>query len=632
MDKIYGHPVVPNQLWQEHHRDKVCKFEAPTSSKVLNSTILSSNERRAYKEKVGWKQLYKESIDELHLRISRQKNEKKSSIYRTNSETRTYGMSRGRRLLDGAHCQSHNISRNINRTKRATSCPPSDFCDIDHYGSSHFAYGHFMSKHEETSVPTPSRGRERQKWNGNVKLCCTTIPFRFTTCKEDGSKTIEFLIITSRQRGDWVLPRGGWDSDETRYQCAMRETLEEAGVEGKIIASFGSYIRPSPKGYNTKIFNFIMNVENVRDHWAEENERRRKWVSLGKIINDLESIFQRSDLVALWKRLLHCAQVKLPGRRITRKNVYVVFKQMSQLFDARKIPIDMVPNGALEPIPWHAHAQIQYWLDRQFPLATTVRGQPNQAKKTIHYKRPWTYFIVQRDGKIIEYVDRKRPVTPGKTHLLDILRNQATRSHRRTFSELMFKFLWVLTIHGELLVTQEYARSHEDRYTNHGDLVPANLSDYVDDENEPEKNASKFQNIVQNVDLQGNYRGIARMGGELVFGPRCGRWVMNNISGFSLARITPQCSHFPLKKSLKQSDAFIENLEYESLVELRDYLEQFIPNFNEVVLLSGDIGGRNLKEGLRPKVKSKESGNERLKRHQIRMEDLLRSYFKFYST
>jgi hypothetical protein len=62
---------------------------------------------------------------------------------------------------------------------------------------------------------------------------------------------------------------------------------------------------------------------------------------------------------------------------------------------------------------------------------------------------------------------------------------------------------------------------------------------------------------------------------------------MNNISGFSLARITPQCSHIPSKKSLRQSDAFIENLEYKSLVELRDYLGQFIPNFNHVVLLSG---------------------------------------------
>jgi len=94
-------------------------------------------------------------------------------------------------------------------------------------------------------------------------------------------------------------------------------------------------------------------------------------------------------------------------------------------------------------------------------------------------------------------------------------------------------------------VTEEYTRSHEDRFSNHGDLVPANLSDYVNDEN-----ISKIDsNIVQNEDLQGKYRGIARMGGELFFIVGHNVWIMNNISGFSLARVTPRCTRLPLKKS-----------------------------------------------------------------------------------
>jgi len=189
----------------------------------------------------------------------------------------------------------------------------------------------------------------------------------------------------------------------------------------------------------------------------------------------------------------------------------------------------------------------------------------------------------------------------------------------------MFKFLWVLTINGELLVTEEYTRSHEDRYCNHGDLVPASLSDYAS--KNASKNGAKSYNIVQNVDIQGNYRGIARMGGELVVSARNSTWLMNNISGFSLARITPQCRQIPSKRAFQTSDASIKNLKYKSLVGLREYLSQFIKNMDQVILLSGDIAGLNLKDGLNLRVKT-ESGIYKVKRCKITMADLLEVYFK----
>ena len=73
------------------------------------------------------------------------------------------------------------------------------------------------------------------------------------------------------------------------------------------------------------------------------------------------------------------------------------------------------------------------------------------------------------------------------------------------------------------------------------------------------------------------------MGGELVVSARSHTWLMNNISGFSLARITPQCRKIPSKRAFQTSDAFIENLKYESLVVLREYLGQFIVNMDQVI-------------------------------------------------
>jgi len=524
------------------------------------------------------------------------------------------------------------------RDARSKSLPPPGVSDrvvqtsaIHSCNSVHFGYGQFRSQVTSSCTSTYTaipRTSEKQKWEinpkGRVKLCCTTIPFRFRR-RENGMQTIEILLITSRRKHDWVLPHGGWDADETRYQCAMRETLEEAGAEGSIIATFGSYMRSSPKGYNTRTHIFIMNITNLRECWSEMKFRKRKWVDLGMLVRNLDSVFKRQFILNTWRRLIQCANTNRPESRSTVQNIYDAFCQMWQLFEIRHVPLALVPRGAKTPVPWHDHALIQHWLDNHFPIATTVRGQPNVSAKTVHYKRPWSYFVVQRDGKIIEYIDRIRPVERARGQLLSLLRRQAMRSHRRTFREIMFKFLWVLTIHGELLVTEEYTRSHEDRYTNHGDLVPASLSDYAS--KNASKNEEKSYNIVQNVDIQGKYRGIARMGGELVVSARSHTWLMNNISGFSLARITPQCRQIPSKRALQTSDAYIQNLKYKSLVVLREYLGRFIRNMDQVILLSGDIAGQNLKDGLNLRVRN-ESGICQVKRCKISMADLLEVYFK----
>ena len=40
-----------------------------------------------------------------------------------------------------------------------------------------------------------------------------------------------FLLVSSHNtKGKWVLPKGGWEVDETAEEAATRETFEEAGV------------------------------------------------------------------------------------------------------------------------------------------------------------------------------------------------------------------------------------------------------------------------------------------------------------------------------------------------------------------------------------------------------------------
>lgn len=35
------------------------------------------------------------------------------------------------------------------------------------------------------------------------------------------------LVASSKNEGEWVLPKGGWENDETQEEAAARETWEE---------------------------------------------------------------------------------------------------------------------------------------------------------------------------------------------------------------------------------------------------------------------------------------------------------------------------------------------------------------------------------------------------------------------
>lgn len=71
-------------------------------------------------------------------------------------------------------------------------------------------------------------GRSQQRWLADgehnlVRLVAGSIPIF-----ADG----RVLLVSSKKKKEWVLPKGGWESDETLEESALRESFEEAGVTG----------------------------------------------------------------------------------------------------------------------------------------------------------------------------------------------------------------------------------------------------------------------------------------------------------------------------------------------------------------------------------------------------------------
>lgn len=68
----------------------------------------------------------------------------------------------------------------------------------------------------------PARsGREKQRYDGETRLVAGCLPVM-----PDG----RVLLIGSVKSTDWILPKGGWEHDETSAEAAVREAYEEAGV------------------------------------------------------------------------------------------------------------------------------------------------------------------------------------------------------------------------------------------------------------------------------------------------------------------------------------------------------------------------------------------------------------------
>ena len=115
------------------------------------------------------------------------------------------------------------------------------------------------------------------------RLQVAALPWRTT---ENG---VEIMLITSRDTGRWVLPKGWPEAREPLCEAAAREAGEEAGLRGKIShfeAGRYFYAKALASGEEVpcEVLVFPMQVERVSDRWKEKRARTRKWVNSAEAV------------------------------------------------------------------------------------------------------------------------------------------------------------------------------------------------------------------------------------------------------------------------------------------------------------------------------------------------------------
>lgn len=75
---------------------------------------------------------------------------------------------------------------------------------------------------------TSRQGRAQQRWADDEE------PVRLTTGCVPILRGGKVLFVSASRKPEWILPKGGWELDESIEESAVRECFEEAGVLGML--------------------------------------------------------------------------------------------------------------------------------------------------------------------------------------------------------------------------------------------------------------------------------------------------------------------------------------------------------------------------------------------------------------
>lgn len=91
----------------------------------------------------------------------------------------------------------------------------------------------------------------------------------------------EVLLITTRGRGQWIVPKGWAMLDCLAGECAAREAFEEAGVGGRVepfsLGTFAYFKRSKKCRTYFRVTAYALHVERVFADWPERAARKRAW-------------------------------------------------------------------------------------------------------------------------------------------------------------------------------------------------------------------------------------------------------------------------------------------------------------------------------------------------------------------
>lgn len=125
-----------------------------------------------------------------------------------------------------------------------------------------------MERNQPDAGFPPGEGKERNQ--------CAALCWRMHRGR------VEVLLITSRDTGRWVIPKGWPMAGKTEAQSAIQEAWEEAGVRGKgldrPVGRYGYFkIMADKSALPCIVTVYPLRVKELAQRYPERKQRRRRW-------------------------------------------------------------------------------------------------------------------------------------------------------------------------------------------------------------------------------------------------------------------------------------------------------------------------------------------------------------------
>lgn len=131
------------------------------------------------------------------------------------------------------------------------------------------------------------------------------------------SGELEVMLMTSRDTGRWVIPKGWPMTRKCAYEVAAQEAFEEAGVRGTVeTETLGHYTYPKVLRdglkVTCKVQVFALEVTGTAKNFKEKGERTIEWVSCDEAVKRVNEADLRNLFLAFKQRMIERLSTETP--------------------------------------------------------------------------------------------------------------------------------------------------------------------------------------------------------------------------------------------------------------------------------------------------------------------------------
>ena len=134
----------------------------------------------------------------------------------------------------------------------------------------------------------------------------TRVQYAALPYRRSGNARTQVMLVTSRESGRWVIPKGWPKKRKSPRRTAASEALEEAGIVGVVGRhSIGTYSYKkrlkSGKVIACEVRVFPLKVKRQKETWRESGQRVIQWFSRTKAAKAVQESALREIIRSLGK-------------------------------------------------------------------------------------------------------------------------------------------------------------------------------------------------------------------------------------------------------------------------------------------------------------------------------------------